>query len=238
MPYDAYIFDLYGTLIDIRTDEAAPRVWNALKRALEVYGTAARPRDLKAAYAAALSSLAASHGPTFEPDIGDVFASLLRTHGAVPNEDAIKSIAWQFRTASTTHLRCYAGAKTLLDALRKRAKVLLLSNAQRLFTVPELERLDLLSRFDEIFLSSDYGCKKPDPAFFCAALESHGLDPKRCLMIGNDPVCDIAAARNVGMDAYYIRSALSPRHAPPAVYGVPSQAGMDLARLCRTLCRD
>ncbi|WP_281363492.1 hypothetical protein [Paenibacillus lemnae] len=28
--YATYIFDLYGTLIDIETDEEAPEVWNRL----------------------------------------------------------------------------------------------------------------------------------------------------------------------------------------------------------------
>ena len=30
MKYDAYCFDLYGTLIDIRTDESDPALWAAL----------------------------------------------------------------------------------------------------------------------------------------------------------------------------------------------------------------
>ena len=80
-----------------------------------------------------------------------------------------------------------------------------------------------------------------------------GLDPADCLMIGNDPLCDVAGAAAVNMNAVYIRSALSPRTVPtlrschperseaeskdphPPVLSLPR---MDLRRLRRLLLRD
>jgi putative hydrolase of the HAD superfamily len=78
------------------------------------------------------------------------------------------------------------------------------------------------------------GYKKPDPAFFKALLKKHRLDQKKCLMIGNDPICDIEAALVVGMDAYYIHSNLSPKglSTKRATYVME---GMDLKGLRRQI---
>ena len=35
MKYKNYIFDLYGTLVDIRTDEDRPEVWDIVLRILQ-----------------------------------------------------------------------------------------------------------------------------------------------------------------------------------------------------------
>ena len=139
------------------------------------------------------------------------------------------------RDSSTTHLRLYAGAKELLAALRLQGKVILLSNAQSLFTRPELEELGLSACFDGIYISSEAGCKKPDPRFFRLALEREGLEAGRCLMIGNDPVCDVAGAAAVGIDSVYIRSGLSPRDEPEHIPALLRLDRMDLRRLRRIL---
>ena len=136
-----------------------------------------------------------------------------------------------FRRAATCHIRLYAGAKELLSALRTRGRVILLSNAQSLFTRPELEMLGLADCFDGIYLSSEAGFKKPDPRFYRLALEREGLAPERCLMIGNDPVCDGQGARAVGMNTWVIRSGISPR----GVREGYDQEGMDLRRLSKIL---
>ena len=86
----------------------------------------------------------------------------------------------------------------------------LLSNAQAIFTRRELKQLRLDGLFDGVYLSSDYGCKKPATRFFEILLREHGLDPAGAVMIGNDGACDITGARAVGLSTLYIRSNLSP----------------------------
>ena len=56
-------------------------------------------------------------------------------------------------------------------------------------------------------------------------------------MVGNDPFCDVAGAHAAGMNAYYIRSALSPRDAPaPEDCGAEYfLAHMDLRALQKSL---
>ena len=82
------------------------------------------------------------------------------------------------------------------------------------FTLPELERLGIARAFDHIFISSQYGIKKPSPAFF-SALNSIGMDLSEMLMIGNDDICDCHGAAAAGIDSLYIRTEQSPEpHLP------------------------
>ena len=230
--YDAYLFDLYGTLVDIHTDEGRPAVW----RALASYAPGSHPRALKRRYEAlCLEREEALWQKTAFPeiDLGPVFAELLGTD----DRERIRAAAWAFRRASATHLRLYAGAKELLAGLRETgARVILLSNAQALFTRPELALLGLDDAFHRIYLSSEYVCKKPDAAFFAAPLADLGLEPGRCLMLGNDPDCDIRGAAGAGMDSFYLHTGLSPAF-DPAAPATCVQKGADLWRVLSLLTK-
>ena len=219
--YKACFFDLYGTLVDIHTDETRPSFWKAVADFYTGHGAAYTGKELRGAFSVLCAEqeehLRSAAGPEAEVelDLRLVFAALYQEKG-VPAADAlIRETAVFFRQRSTTHLRLYAGAKELLAALRENGiRVILLSNAQSCFTIPELEALDLMTCFDRIWISSDVGYKKPDIRFFLAALGETGLEPSDCLMIGNDPVSDAAGAKKAGMDAIYIHSGLSPKPAP------------------------
>lgn len=237
-PPAAFLFDLYGTLVDIHTDENQSSLWQQMAGFAVSRGAAWEAEALRLAYGAAVREeearlrLRDRDLPEARPeiDLARVFARLYAEKGVPADGRLIAETARRFRAASTTHLRLYAGAKELLAALRQRGKVLLLSNAQSLFTRPELRQLGLEDCFDGVYLSSEAGFQKPDPRFFRLALEREGLEARDCLMLGNDPRCDGEGARAVGMAAYVIRSALSPRDAEGY-----DQRGMDLRKLKRRL---
>ena len=63
---------------------------------------------------------------------------------------------------------------------------------------------------DGIFISSDYGCRKPDVRFYRALMEEQKLDVSQCLMIGNDRHTDIAGAKAAGMATFYMHTNLTP----------------------------
>ena len=239
--YKAYLFDLYGTLADIHTNENKPGFWKQVADWYCAHGAVWDAAALRAAYlrlcAAETQCLQrATPEVLVEIDLLQVFRSLYAEKGIRAGNGLLADTAWFFRRASTTHLRAYAGAGELLDSLRAAGRtVILLSNAQSCFTRRELELLGLTEHFDRIFLSSEQGFRKPDPRFFTAPLEELGLDPRNCVMIGNDPVCDIRGAAAVGMDGVFIRSALSPKgetEPSPAVLSLPR---MDLKELGRRI---
>ncbi|MDE5931039.1 MAG: HAD family hydrolase, partial [Lachnospiraceae bacterium] len=133
------------------------------------------------------------------------------------------------------YIRLYAGAKELLCQLREMGRgVYLLSNAQRVFTEQELRYLQIADCFDGILISSDHGVKKPDERFFRILLEQYRIEPEKALMIGNDLNSDIAGAKQVGMDTFYIHSAISPKSSQP-VDADYAMMKMDLRSLCRQI---
>lgn len=237
--YDSYLFDLYGTLVDIHTDERRPGFWREMAAWFSSQGASCDAQTLRSRYltlcGAETARMTAESGlpdTEIEIDLYPVFSALLSERGVLPDRERIEQTAWEFRRASTGHIRLFAGAKELLLALRAHGKrVFLLSNAQALFTLPELERLGIADCFDGRFLSSDYGVKKPARQFIQALLDKHGLDASRCLMIGNDPHSDVAVAKTVGMDSFYLQSGQSPRIDPRTSGANYVQAHISLKRL-------
>ena len=237
MKYRHCVFDLYGTLVDIHTDENAPRLWEAMAAQYRRSGALYRPDELRDAYFRLVRELEGdppprrdAHEAHPEIQIEPVFRRLYAEKGVEASGELVRCTGLAFRDHSTEYLRLYEGAAELLRLLRAcGCGVWLLSNAQSLFTRRELERLGADSLFDGVYLSSDYGCKKPDPRFFQALLRERGIDPGQAVMIGNDGACDIQGARSVGMSTVYIRSNLSPDEPLPEADYVLGE--MDLNRV-------
>lgn len=217
MNHTDLIFDLYGTLVDIHTEEDET-VWEKCALYFGYYGAHYNAGELRAAFQTAMAEKQAKAGQSYEcfPDLPfePVMAQLFRDKGITENADALGINASQlFRIASTEYIRLYPHVTEALEKLRKKGyRLWLLSNAQRIFTAFELTALGLAPYFDGIYISSDYGCRKPDVRFFRALLEEQQLDPQKCLMIGNDLETDIAGAKNAGLSTLYMHTGLTPPH--------------------------
>lgn len=216
MGYTDLVFDLYGTLVDIHTEEN-DLVWEKTAFYFGFYGARYTGPELKAAFGAAMEQREARAGQSYEcfPDIPfeEVMAELFREKGVAENADALGVNAAQlFRISSLEYIRLYPGALEALAKLRKAGyRLWLLSNAQAVFTAYELRLLGLGNQLDGIYLSSDYQCRKPDLRFYRALIEERGLDISKCLMIGNDRQTDIAGAKAAGMATLYMHTELTPR---------------------------
>ena len=213
--YTDLIFDLYGTLVDIHTDENET-VWEKTAIYFGFYGAHYTARELKNDFHAAMAERQAQAGQSYEcfPDIPceQIFARLFRGKGVAENADALGVAAAQlFRIASIEYIRLYPGVLEALEDLRNKGfRLWLLSNAQRVFTEYELRHLGLGPQLDGIYISSDYGCRKPDVRFLRALLEEQKLKPENCLMIGNDRDTDIAGAKAMGLATLYMHTNLTP----------------------------
>ena len=215
MNYTDLIFDLYGTLVDIHTEEDAG-VWEKTAIYFGFYGAHYTGPELKRAFTAAMQAKKAKAGQSYEcfPDLPfePVMAQLFREKGVTAQADALGFNAAQlFRVLSIDYVKVYPHVFEALEKLRKKGyRLWLLSNAQRVFTEYELRHLKLDDQFDKIYISSDFECRKPDLRFFNALIEEQGLDRKKCLMIGNDRMTDIAGAMNAGLDTLYMHTDLTP----------------------------
>ena len=226
MRYTDLIFDLYGTLVDIHTEED-DRVWEKTAFYFGFYGAHYTGPELKAAFRKELSKREAKEGQSYEcfPDIPfeQVMEVLFRQKGISGNVEALsKNAAQLFRISSLDYVNLYPGVPEALKQLRQAGyRLWLLSNAQRVFTEYELRHLGLGEQLDGIYISSDYRCRKPDVRFFNALIEEQKLDRSKCLMIGNDLLTDIGGAKAAGLATFYMHTNLTPpdqRAADPEKY--------------------
>ena len=235
MEYKNYIFDLYGTLVDIHTDESRPEFWQKIANWYRAYGIGWTGEEIRKAYLSMVreeeEKLADLNGSAFpEIQLETVFLRLLKEApdkeaepgDASPRADgkALKKpsgkkmeTAWAratatfFRITSRDRLCCFAGVPEMLKSLREQGKrVFLLSNAQSVFTMLELEKCGIENCFNDIFISSDRGIKKPDPRFLQELMQKHAMDPAETVLIGNDPSTDMAVAEACGVRSILVSS--------------------------------
>ena len=215
MRYTDLIFDLYGTLVDIHTEEDA-KVWEKTAFYFGFYGAHYSGPELKAAFREELNRREAKEGQSYEcfPDIPfeQVMGDLFRARGIRENADTLGVHAAQlFRICSLDYVNLYPEVLEALKALREKGyRLWLLSNAQRVFTEYELRLLGLGEQLDGIYISSDFRCRKPDVRFFNALIEEQKLDKSKCIMIGNDLHTDIGGARAAGLATFYMHTNLTP----------------------------
>lgn len=218
--YKNYLFDLYGTLVDIHTDEENDLLWHRMSILLGMEGVLSTPETLKKKYMFGVANKEASakkhYGPGAEIDIAPVFASFYEGGNVTAGEGEIAHLAQMFRIFSLEKLQLFPGVPTVLQTLKaKGKKVYLLSNAQALFTLPELRVLELEQYFDGIIISSQEGIKKPDKRLYQLALERYKLEPSETVMVGNDDRADCWGAFDAGLDSMYVFTAQSPKRTRP-----------------------
>ena len=218
--YRNFLFDLYGTLADIHTDEGSPALWLRMSALLGMEGAVWTPEALEKKYRDGIARMEAEarkvRGCGAEIDVAPLFRSFYTDAGVEASEADAARLAREFRVLSLCKLRLFPGAAALLKALRENGcRVFLLSNAQALFTRPELRLLGLDTLFDDILLSSEAGLKKPDAGFYGQMLTKNGLDPAETVMVGNDDQADCHGAAAVGLDSLYLYTEQSPRLISP-----------------------
>ncbi len=226
--YQAVFFDLYGTLLDIRTDEDSQAAWQALHKQLQDFGATYESVDVLrtrfAQFEAGEKQHQASHAVVpedlIEFDLLPVYRLLLadwinKVEQIMPLPQAAAQAAWAFRQGATSMIRLYPGA---LDAIRRLRQagviVTLLSNAQACYTRPELEITGLANAFDHVIISSDEGMCKPARDLYALALKRAHTTTQQSLMVGNDETNDIIGAASAGIDGAYLHTEISPAHDP------------------------
>lgn len=131
------------------------------------------------------------------------------------------------------------GARDALEALHGRFRLVVATNADASAAADvraALARVELDGLVDGVVSSADVGCRKPDAAFYRAALRHEGpggaaLDPGRALMVGDSVVNDVAGAKEAGLRAVWLNPARLPLPpgAPPPDAEIGSMADLPRA---------
>lgn len=214
--YDNIIFDLYGTLIDINTDESNEKLWIYMTNLYKKQNAIYRPNELKKLFNKLCNEEEINLKKTLKCDnveinINNVFKKLFEHKNINVNNKTIDKTTLAFRKNSTNYIKLYKNVKKTLNTLKKHSKkIYLLSNAQNTFTMYELKKLNLEKYFDGIILSSNELVKKPNPIFFDKLFNKYNLKKENSIMIGNDKTTDIKGAFEYQIDSIYIKSNLSP----------------------------
>lgn len=218
MTTEAVIFDLYGTLVDIWTDEHDVSVYYTLCKSLSYYDICYEPDELAARYQEyAANQLLERPGPYGEIDVFRVFEEILAEGlRASPERALVIWVARLFRSLSRRRLGLFPDTQPALEELQKTYRLGLVTDAQWVFSEPEIRFLGLERFFETVVLSSRYYVRKPAPQIYAHALRAMRLDPSQALYVGNDPLRDVPGPQALGMPV-----ALIHRNGPPLDTPVP-----------------
>jgi putative hydrolase of the HAD superfamily len=202
------VFDVVGTLV-----EPWPRVSRAYAEAGRRHGVelvedvtakrfAAAWRRQEAIDAAATPAFATSRQREVERWRGivdDVFEY-------APASGAIFADLWEHFARPEAWRPLPEGVQLVEDVKRAGGEVALASNFdERLFEIARV--LEPLMLADHVFASSELGWRKPAPEFFREVERRLGRRPEELVLVGDDPLLDVAAARKAGWEARAIAAA-------------------------------
>lgn len=204
----AVLFDLYGTLIDIRTDEYDIWVYNTLSRYLSYHGVDVAPEKLKEAYFTEIQQILRVSTQQYpEVDVFSVFFTIMHRYGTKKySRTIIIDTAKLFRALTRRSFSLFPNVREVLASLSQEYKTALISDAQWTFTFSEMAQLDIVKFFGIKVLSSIYGFKKPDTRLFQLAADKLKVDPADCIYVGDNPRKDLVGAKMAGMGCFLFRS--------------------------------
>lgn len=206
MRYQAILFDLDGTLLPMELEPFAKIYFGALARELAPFGLT--PETLFKPFWAATKAMMVNTTGKLNADVfWETFTALTGVDRAQvePVCDAFYAAGFQAARAATKENPLAREAVRI--AREKADKVILATNP--LFPMAgQKTRLSWLGLTPEDFdlvtcYSTDKYCK-PNPAYFHDLCQRMGIDPRTCLMIGNDDREDMHCATAAGMDAYLV----------------------------------
>ncbi|MFT8888319.1 MAG: HAD-IA family hydrolase [Ethanoligenens sp.] len=102
------------------------------------------------------------------------------------------------------HTILVPGVKDTLCALQARGYLLgMITNGNPVLQNHKIDHTGFRKYFDNIIVSGTFGCDKPNPSIFRAALAALRVTANDAIYIGDNPVNDIYGAHRVGMKAVW-----------------------------------
>lgn len=98
-----------------------------------------------------------------------------------------------------------------LKTLKSKYRLAIVSNFDHAPTAYRiLERFDIKSLFERIFISIEVGWRKPKADIFFSALNSLKIEPEEAIFVGDNFEADVVGSKAVGMDVVWINKNREP----------------------------
>ncbi len=210
MAIKGILFDLYGTLIDIETDESMEEIYRGIAHYLTYQGVYLHRWEVRDRYYRIMKQqkeLCSEECP--EIDVEAIWNAFLRQEGikAAPARRRLAlTLAHLYRGISRKRLQLYPGVKEVLDELRPVYRMALVSDAQPCYALPEMKAVGLDGYFDPVIISAHYGFRKPDKRLTGKAIEMMKLTAAEVICVGNDMYRDIYGANRLGIKTIFVDS--------------------------------
>jgi putative hydrolase of the HAD superfamily len=210
MTIKGILFDLYGTLIDIETDESLEEIYRGIAHYLTYHGVYQHRWEVRDRYYAIMKQQKEERGEEYpEIDVEAIWNALLRQQGIrapLARRKLALILAQMYRGISRKRLQLYPDVKRVLDELRPTFRMALVSDAQPCYALPEMKAVELEGYFDPVIISAYYGFRKPDTRLMGKALDIMKLVPAEVIFVGNDMYRDIYGASRLGIKTIFIDS--------------------------------
>jgi putative hydrolase of the HAD superfamily len=208
MDIRAVAFDVNGTLVRILTEDGMGQIFRAAAHFLTYQGVDLRRQQVRELYFQTMEEQQRTSSEEYpEFDAVGIWRSIIEGHltdftRTLPVEKLEQMplfLAEMSRGISRRRLSLYPHVREVLDVLRERFPLALVTDAQSAYSRGELHKVGLLDYFDPIVVSGDHGYRKPDRRLFQFALDGMGVAAENALYVGNDMYRDVFGAQEVGM---------------------------------------
>jgi len=202
------IFDIYKTLVNLQNDETKPETYRFLSMWLSYKGLIIKPKALRKLYLEKAQEEMETNTEQYpDIDIGKVFEKIILSIDKEYDkkiQTLVEEFSLLYRMLTIESLKVCPGTIPMLEALHKEVRLGIVSNAQRLFTIPEFRKFDLEKYFECIVFSSDVKASKPNPKIFNTALNLMKVKPQEAIYVGDNLFDDVWGAQKVGMKTVWI----------------------------------
>ena len=194
------LFDLFGTLITVESDDNAHKALS--KKLAEIHGYSFPWEEHFRLYNNLVhgkeGKLTSSQG-TWKALI--MLAERYRFEVKVSYDD-VNKLHLEY------HIRFAEPYKDTVNAIiyakRLCGKIGIITDADREMAYGILKHIGVLDYLDVVVTSEEYGVNKPNPRLFLAAVEKMGVEPSKCAVIG-DSWKDVEGAKRAGMKAILVK---------------------------------
>ena len=131
-------------------------------------------------------------------NLTEAFKNVCKEFDVEPKQELLDSLVGMWNK-NTLLSKPYPETKDVLEKLKKKHKLVLISNTDQFSVVPVLDKFELRKYFDEIVLSYEVGMLKTNPKMFEHALSKLKLKKEDVIMVGDSMETDIKGANNAGI---------------------------------------